>query len=667
MRYLFGIFLISYLLVACVPPNKYDNIAVVIDYANSEHRHIVDLKDRRAVDSLLIFLDSDDVTVRYLAAEAFGSIKDIKAIAPLTTLLTEDPSDEVRTQAAYALGQIGDPAAAGNLTKAFGRQDTSNYNTLLRGTILEAVGRVGDESTLNLITGISTYGPEEDELILGQLRSFYRFAQRGLEDPRATEIAISIVEDPQMPLKVRRMAADFLSRYMEDIADGNTRLLPLLREPDNDIRTGISNALAKTGDAAILPQLLGAAMHDPDYRVRTNVLRSVGVYNYLSCRDSLLVLLSDKNEHIAGLAADAIKLNGSRRDAGVLLNLGKEIQDPILKSKVLAGAINPVPLNYTNTRSLINKELVDGLAAARTPYERASFIQALALDPGNFEIFKSEGLQSLELPVLTSAIMAIGDLITNIRSQRMYRTPSSKKYFRGLILTELLTILNDGDPGAIAALATVLRDPDLEFKEDIEMIGPFRQALRKVSLPENTETQYELLSLLEFLEDTTYQKAIPRYNHPIDWEVLQEISDSSHAFIITPKGQIKIKLMPNHAPGSVSNFVALTKSNYFDGKVFHRVVPNFVIQGGCSRGDGFGGLDYTIRSELGQRYYDSPGYVGIASAGPDTEGTQFFITHTATPHLDGRYTIFAKVEEGMDVVNNIEVGDIIQDVRVVRY
>ncbi len=84
-----------------------------------------------------------------------------------------------------------------------------------------------------------------------------------------------------------------------------------------------------------------------------------------------------------------------------------------------------------------------------------------------------------------------------------------------------------------------------------------------------------------------------------------------------------------------------------------------MIQSGCPRGDGYGRLDFTIRSELADAYYDSEGYVGMASAGPHTEGTQDFITHSPSPHLDGRYTIFGKVISGMDVVHNIGMGDTI--------
>jgi cyclophilin family peptidyl-prolyl cis-trans isomerase len=116
----------------------------------------------------------------------------------------------------------------------------------------------------------------------------------------------------------------------------------------------------------------------------------------------------------------------------------------------------------------------------------------------------------------------------------------------------------------------------------------------------------------------------------------------------------------------VVNFIKLINDGFYNGKTTHRVVPNFVVQGGCPRGDGYGALDYTIRSEIGLCWYDQAGYLGMASAGRDTEGTQWFITHSPTPHLDGRYTIFGKVAEGMDVVNTLEVGDRIEKIELVK-
>ncbi len=123
-------------------------------------------------------------------------------------------------------------------------------------------------------------------------------------------------------------------------------------------------------------------------------------------------------------------------------------------------------------------------------------------------------------------------------------------------------------------------------------------------------------------------------------------------------------MFPRRAPATLSSFIRLINEGYYDGKAFHRVVPNFVVQTGCPRGDGYGSLDFTLRSELDNAYYNKEGYVGMASAGPHTEGTQFFITHSPTPHLDGRYTIFGEVVTGMDVVHKITVGDKIERIQI---
>ncbi|MFY9280568.1 MAG: peptidylprolyl isomerase [Bacteroidia bacterium] len=133
--------------------------------------------------------------------------------------------------------------------------------------------------------------------------------------------------------------------------------------------------------------------------------------------------------------------------------------------------------------------------------------------------------------------------------------------------------------------------------------------------------------------------------------------------IKTTKGAITIQLFVNDAPGTVSNFLKLVDSGFYDNKYFHRVVPQFVIQGGCPRGDGWGSLSWTQRSEFSNYQTYSEGTVGMASAGLDTEGVQFFITHCSTPHLEGRYSIFARVISGMEVVNKITVGDKIVSIK----
>ena len=134
-------------------------------------------------------------------------------------------------------------------------------------------------------------------------------------------------------------------------------------------------------------------------------------------------------------------------------------------------------------------------------------------------------------------------------------------------------------------------------------------------------------------------------------------------YIETDKGTIEIELDVLDAPLTSSNFIALARKGYFDGLVFHRVVPNFVVQGGDPRGDGEGGPGYTIRDEHNQEPY-LRGTVGMALAWRDTGGSQFFITHGPQPHLDARYTMFGRVVAGMEVVDTITQWDVMKRVRV---
>jgi cyclophilin family peptidyl-prolyl cis-trans isomerase len=128
-------------------------------------------------------------------------------------------------------------------------------------------------------------------------------------------------------------------------------------------------------------------------------------------------------------------------------------------------------------------------------------------------------------------------------------------------------------------------------------------------------------------------------------------------------GRIEIHLDVVQAPLVCESFMNLARRGFYDGLTFHRVVPTFVIQGGCPRGDGNGGPGYSLRCEIGQRPYGR-GMVGMALSGKDTGGSQFFITLAPTPHLDGGYTLFGSVVSGMDVVDRIRPGDVIDRIDV---
>ena len=135
------------------------------------------------------------------------------------------------------------------------------------------------------------------------------------------------------------------------------------------------------------------------------------------------------------------------------------------------------------------------------------------------------------------------------------------------------------------------------------------------------------------------------------------------AEIKTQKGTMKVEFYDEDAPNTVANFVNLSKDGYYDGLTFHRVIPNFVVQGGCPNGDGRGGPGYTIDCELdGDNQYHDRGVMSMAHAGRNTGGSQFFICHSRdnTAHLDGNHTCFAKVVEGLDVIDDINEGDKIE-------
>ena len=137
------------------------------------------------------------------------------------------------------------------------------------------------------------------------------------------------------------------------------------------------------------------------------------------------------------------------------------------------------------------------------------------------------------------------------------------------------------------------------------------------------------------------------------------------AMIETDKGNIVLELFEDDAPNTVANFVKLINKGYYNGLKFHRVIPDFMIQGGCPVGNGTGGPGYTIKCEINPKKHLT-GTLSMAHAGKDTGGSQFFITHSPQPHLDGVHTVFGQVVEGMDVVNAIRQGDVMKQVKVIE-
>ena len=132
----------------------------------------------------------------------------------------------------------------------------------------------------------------------------------------------------------------------------------------------------------------------------------------------------------------------------------------------------------------------------------------------------------------------------------------------------------------------------------------------------------------------------------------------------TDRGPIRIELAADKAPLTVANFVNLAQRGFYNGLIFHRVIADFMVQGGCPEGSGRGGPGYRFEDETGNGVRHERGVLSMANAGPNTNGSQFFITHVATPWLDGKHTVFGKVVEGLDVVDAIAQGDAIHSVKI---
>jgi cyclophilin family peptidyl-prolyl cis-trans isomerase/HEAT repeat protein len=538
---------------------------------------------------------------------------------------------------------------------------------MFNAQILEAVGKTGMIKDLIHLATVKTYRSTDTLLLLGQARAIFRMALRNITAPEGTSRMVDLLPSENSVHDIRLYAAQYLARAKNiDVSLAKIRLTDIfVREKNPDIRMSLATCFGNHKDSLFLPALKTVLSREEDYRVQTQIIRALSQYPYPDIKDVLLPYLTHKNIHVAMTAAQGFERNGLTEDVPLYMEYDNDSIPWQVRAPMNGAVLAHTALYYTRSKNVMTAKIMENFKNESQIYGKAAYIMAMAKDPYNYKTLIQVYDENKESILKSAAIDGLADILKNPLFFKAFGNNFGR--VKSDILEVLVRGISSGDVAQISKSSSILKEEKLQWNYWVKDFDFIDEALSKLSLPRDIETYNDLASCKAFLKNEKYTPQKPEFNHPVPWEFLNtQVGDSSIAAIKTNKGLIRVQLFKHSAPGTVSNFVKLIEDKFYNGKIFHRVVPNFVIQTGCPRGDGYGSLDYTIRSELPPMYYNSEGYIGMASSGIHTEGTQWFITHSPAPHLDGRYTIFGKVIEGMDVVHSITQGDKINEIIFVK-
>jgi cyclophilin family peptidyl-prolyl cis-trans isomerase/HEAT repeat protein len=619
--------------------------------------NIIAAQNNRQVVNLLSRTYSDP-EIRYRLCLAAANSRDTTIVPELSRFLA-DSSQLVRIGAAFALGQL--PCTSSNALLI--QRLTIEPISEIRDQIVLSIGKVGDLQSLKLLTDKDTQLVPQDVLF----RSFAYFFSRKFFSTAA------------------------VARCVEALSSKNSQ-----------IRPAAAVALQRISDPAILlPQIKGslAAREGNDPEVQRALARILKPLQFPDKGRIYLALLNNPNWSVRYEAVRAIP-GLSSADSLWLKALG----DP--NPHVLAAALESCPAEIQFTPSTI--EILHELFQQSSPHVRGSIIQLLYSRP---DLKDDNILESFPVPdeCLLYKIEGLSKnpTMTNYEFLLPYTQHSKKNIataaYAGLIAgldqllenqiitnEEYIAVLQKGltaaDPVQNYLAANAIRQSKISFPE---LIPNLYNCLKKQDDFNYLEAILEILAVIETIQPAN----APRHLKPLltcRQQTLREASyriltgvyqldlppppgyRESHLFsslkktreygihpevrFKTLKGSFTVHCDGFYAPYTTSSFLELVASGFYNGLTFHRVIPNFVVQGGDPRGDGWGGPGYHLLTEKSPIGYN-PGSVGMASAGPDTEGSQFFITTTPQYHLDHNYTRFGEIVEGFDVVLQIEQGD----------
>ncbi|WP_192821861.1 peptidylprolyl isomerase [Rufibacter sp. LB8] len=631
---------------ACGQPGQKSG-GTVHKFSDATLRNIYTLQDERKTQELLPFLQRPEAMYRQEAAMAFGSVQDSTVIPQLSALL-QDSDLGVKKAAAYALGQTYSPQAEQALITAYG----SNTDPGLRAELLEAWGKCASQRGLDMLAMFSTAQPQ---LQVGQAWALYRAGQRRLNYGPALKKANELLKSTEEGARLG--AAHFLGRTPRlDASSVKEQIFAVVqKDPSANVRMAAVLALGKMTDTSRVAAVAMAALkNDTDYRVRVNAVRPLNAFPYEQVKTAAWAALADTHPHVALSAADYLTAKAPATEANRLAEAANKQPDWRVRATLFGAALAATPASQ---KASVSQEIQKRFTASSNAYEKAALLTALAKDQSQHTFIQQQVFSASHPAIGTAGLEAL----VSMRGQKDFPgadIPAFNQYFQKAI--------QSGEIALVGIAAGAIRNPSLGLKDAYPDRSFLTQARDKLQLPRDVETYQELQRSIDFLEGKTTAPATKTpFTHPTNWTTVNSLRKNQQVQLRTSKGNITFELFVEEAPASVANFVELVQKKFYDGKNFHRVVPNFVAQGGDPRGDGWGSSDYSIRSEFADLNF-LEGYVGMASAGKDTESVQWFITHSPTPHLDGKYTIFARVVKGMDVVHKLNIGDTIEKVTLVK-
>ena len=594
---------------------------------------------RGAPSSLEAWTTHEDPEVRARAALALGRLKDTGAL--LLDTLVSDPDPLVRERAAFALGltPTGDvalrialtsekePSVRAELFRALGMH-TTGLDLLVRGLDEDGVAAEGAAQALGRLALAKTEGVDSPEVIQALLDQIPRLRYPGLR--RAAAFALGRMEPAHMDVAL----SDILLDHIRTDHDPTVRSY-LVRagsksvgvevvdlcvdDWDAGVRVACARAIGTTGNTDLAPHL-ETLLGDSSWAVRTAAITASGSLDV----DHAALLMPFTEDPLVDVAAAAVRVLATKE--GTNLRPWLDPEQPVqLQAAAISGLTDPDQLKRLATLSV--EAPVRTAAAARLSEVEHGPEHALAL------------LESSDDVVVAVGITMLGELkdpaYAEEIGQAMLDSDHPDVQIEGLKAFAEMPDQRLPPSEHVLAVQAARANPSLAIRAAAE---PLAVRLDLAPLPP--------------MEPQPLPDLIPTL-------------DIVSARILTDAGELRVTLHPDVAPMTVHNFATLAEDGYFDGLQFHRVVPDFVIQDGCPRGDGWGGPGYSIPDELSWLPYDE-GVLGMALSGPDTGGSQWFITLSPQPHLDANYTVFGELDYGRSTVGSVHQGTVIQDILIER-